>query len=176
MISKPLFWITELPGRTCANCIKVTTFQTLLSPLLLAALVLWSPGCSRKPSNAPQRAAVSGSVTLDGQPLKAGVVRFIPTDSTTGPQTTLSVEEGAFKSTTQNGPLVGTHRIEIESTDDGGFALDDEQAFERLRAEGIKKIEAVRVPSEFNQKSTLREVVSAGKNEPFQFDLHSTVK
>lgn len=141
-----------------------------LSMILVAAAALCACGCSRERPG-PPRAAVQGTVTLDGAPLAQGWVRFIPTEETKGPSTTVPVADGRFEADAEHGPVVGRHRIEIASTDDGGYPLDDETAPQRLREAGIKRIDLVRVPEIYNSRSTLVEVVTeTGPNE-FQFEL-----
>lgn len=121
----------------------------------------------------PPRAAVEGSVTLDDVPLKEGVVRFVPTGDTGGPKTTVPISEGQFKIDSASGPVVGEHRIEIESTDDGGYAMDDEQAIKQLREQGIKTIEVIRVPPKYNKRSQLVESVAADGPNTYSFELSS---
>jgi hypothetical protein len=113
-------------------------------------------GCSSSGAENVERAAVSGIVTLDGSPLPSGVIRFIPEGRTTGPQTTATVSNGSFMLPDDLGPVVGKHRIEIDSTDLGGLEPDDEQALDRLRAEKTRKrIEIVRIPPVYNRQSKL---------------------
>lgn len=146
-----------------------TSSRPSLFSFLLTLLVLIA-GCGE--STAPfQRAAVSGRVTIGGQPLKAGVIRFIPLEDNPGPKTTLTVTDGDFRSDDHAGPVVGRHRIEIDSTDDGGFAMDDEDALERLRASGTQRIERQQVPPAFNTGGTLTAVVSADSDNVLSFDL-----
>lgn len=138
--------------------------------ILVAAAPLCSCGGSREQSG-PPTAAISGTVTLDGAPLAQGLVRFVPIEGTPGPKTTVPVTDGRFTADRAHGPIVGRHRIEIESTDDGGYPLDDETAPQRLREAGITRIPFVRVPEIYNSRSTLVEVVTeTGPNE-FQFQL-----
>lgn len=117
------------------------------------------------------RAAVSGSVTLDGSPLAAGTIRFVPLEDTPGQKTSVQITDGAFAAEAMHGPCVGAHRIEIESTDTGGYEMDDEDAIDRLRSERKRRIDAVQVPGWYNDSSNLREeVTSEGPNE-FVFEL-----
>ena len=89
-------------------------------------------GCAGT-GDAPPRAPVMGLVTLDGELLNTGVIRFVPADGTTGPQTTAVIDRGLFTLPAEQGPIVGTHRVEIVSTDTGGLAMDDEQALATAR-------------------------------------------
>lgn len=130
-------------------------------------------GCGGK-SEEFSRAAVSGKVTLDGKPLAEGTIRFVPVAPTTGPKVSVTIEQGQFVSDDEHGPVIGKHRVEIQSTDDGGYAFDDEQAIERLKQSGARSIEVVRVPPAFNKNSTLTASVSAGEPNEFVFNLQST--
>lgn len=132
--------------------------------------MLSAAGCSRSGSTLP-RAAVSGVVTIDGRPLPRGMVRFIPTDDARGPKTAVPVTVGLFSVDAEHGPVVGRHRIEIESTDDGGIAFDDETALQQLKARSASAPRVLRVPPEFNVRSRLTvSVTDAGSNE-FQFAI-----
>lgn len=154
---------------------RLNTIRKGCSCAALALLLLSLSGCGSR-DDGPPRAGVSGAVNLDGQPLKEGVIRFIPDGESTGPQATVPVQGGKFEAEGSFGPIVGTHRIEIESTDDGGYAMDDEQAIQQLRKAGIKKIEVVTVPAVYNQRSTLIETVTASGPNQFQFNLVSKNK
>lgn len=140
------------------------------------AVVALFCGCGGGDENQLPRAAVSGTVTLDGRPLAKGVIRFVPIEGTPGPKTSVMVSEGRFESDEQNGPVVGKHRIEIESTDDGGYAMDDEQAIKKLKQAGIRRIALVRVPVIYNAHSTLTRTVAADGPNEFQFDLNTTTR
>ncbi len=81
--------------------------------LLVAALLL--SGCS---DGRPRRVPVSGLVTIDGKPLKAGFVRVIPDDAR--PSTGQIDAEGRFRLTTfdqLDGCVTGTHRVEVVAFD-----------------------------------------------------------
>ncbi|WP_231740728.1 hypothetical protein [Thalassoglobus neptunius] len=138
----------------------------------LLATLMFSSGCTSR-REGPSRVAVEGTVTLDNVPLKQGVVRFIATGETEGPKTSVPVNDGQFKINSESGPVVGEHRIEIVSTDDGGYAMDDEQAIKQLREQGIRKIEVVRVPLKYNKRSQLVEHVAAEGPNTYSFELSS---
>lgn len=127
-------------------------------------------GCSGGKSEI-ERAAVQGTVTLDGQELKAGVVRFIPIESTPGPKTTVNIAQGKFMVDAEVGPVIGRHRIEIVSTDDGGYASDDEGALDQLKKSGVRRIEVVKVPDNYNKQSTLTQTVTLEGPNEFHYSL-----
>lgn len=119
-----------------------------------------------------QRAAVRGTVSLDGEPLEHGVVRFVPLDKTPGRKQSVSLTNGQFSMDEELGPAVGRHRIEIESTDTGGLELDDEDAMTRLHSEGVQRIDVQRVPPWYNRASRIVEEIKDGDNA-FSFELSS---
>lgn len=139
---------------------------------LLAAAGL--VGCTGTSIERPPRAPVMGLITLDGELLEQGVIRFVPAEGTTGPQTSAVIDRGLFTLPAEHGPIVGTHRIEIVSTDTGGLAMDDEQALARLSAAPqTPKIEIVRVPAIYNEHSRLVAQVPENGTSDLNFDLVS---
>ena len=131
-------------------------------------------GCGSETGATLNRAGVAGTVTLDGVPLKAGVIRFVPQDGTAGPKTTASIADGAFSLPDELGPVIGNHRIEIESTDFGGLAMDDEEAIQRLNAQGTPvQFHIVTIPAFYNQVSRLTAHVPEEGTGALRFDLVS---
>jgi hypothetical protein len=122
----------------------------------------------------PARAAVEGVVTLDGQKLKEGIVRFIPTatEKNTAPATMATVKDGAFQLPKTEGPVVGQHRVEIESTGHYGFDLDDEAAYAKAFQEkkGVP-LPPNPIPEIYNSKSTLTAEVKVDGENKFEFPL-----
>lgn len=143
----------------------------LLAVSFVAAVVLG--GCASGSEDELQRATVSGTVTLNGQPLREAVIRFVPTDGTLGPKTSATISEGQFSLNEEHGPVVGRHRIEIESTDNCGLAWDDEEAIQKLKQSGTRRIHVVRVPAIYNSRSTLTRTVTADGSNEFNFELES---
>lgn len=135
--------------------------------IFLASFVL--AGCGGP--DGPPRAAVEGTVTLDGKPLAAGMVRFVPKDGTPGQKVSVSIEAGKFSVGAEHGPPVGAHRIEIESSDTGGLAMDDEDVIDKMQAEGIRRVKVVKVPPWYNRESKLAETVSASEPNQYVFEL-----
>ncbi len=58
---------------------------------LITALLAMSAGCSRD----VKHGTVAGTVTLDGAPLKAGMIRFVPADGGTA-TADAPISEGKF--------------------------------------------------------------------------------
>lgn len=146
--------------------------QPKLSVIAAFGLLLQA-GCGGGADDSPPRAAVQGTVLLDQQPLPQGMIRFIPKDDTGGPKLSAAIKDGSFSLSDERGPWVGTHRVEIESTDDGGYAMDDEQAIQKLKQQGVRRIERIEVPQAYNRRSTLEAVIVAGEINELDYDLTS---
>ena len=92
-----------------------------VTSLLLMLLLAGETGCGK--SSLPERARVEGQVTLDGNPLAAGTVMFVPdgTKGTTGPPAIGFIDaHGRYQLTTDrgssgDGAVVGFHKISIEA-------------------------------------------------------------
>lgn len=127
--------------------------------LLLAMLFLG--GCGG--ADIVKRAPVSGYVSIDGAPLKTGAIRFVPIENTKGPAAVATIEDGIYELLPENGPVVGKHRIEIDSMNDVGISIDDEQAYAQSVAQGQRPAQNP-IPESFNRKSGLfAEVPEEGK-------------
>ncbi|MCA9038335.1 MAG: hypothetical protein KDA91_24590 [Planctomycetaceae bacterium] len=124
-------------------------------------------GCSDKVAG-PVRAAVAGTVTVDGAPLEEGTVVFVPTEGTSGPRVTVSVVDGRFEAAPEHGPVVGQHRVEIQST--CGPAFDDEQMVDSL-AKNPHRLNVVVVPPIYNTISQLKASITEGTKNELAFDL-----
>lgn len=136
--------------------------------------ILLLAGCGGGSDDSPPRAAVKGTVLLDDAPLPAGIIRFVPKDETPGPKLSAPITGGEFALPAELGPWVGTHRVEIESTDHGGLAPDDETVVDRMREQGLRKIERVEVPEIYNRRSTLEATIVADQENELEFKLTST--
>src|SRR5215212_9187307 len=112
--------------------------------------VIVACGCSGK----PQMGDVQGTVTINGQPLSEGAVRFIPVDGTT-PTTGGTIRDGKFRVTVP----VAKQRVEISAN-----VIDREKTPPKATNDQIvmKKL----VPSRYNSESKLEINVVAGLNEP----------
>src|SRR5688572_116279 len=84
-----------------------------LSPLFsLCLAVVLLPGCGG--SDGPERYAVSGSVTLDGQPLDSGSILFGPEgDGGNGGGATIT--NGEYSIPADSGLVAGKYRVRITS-------------------------------------------------------------
>jgi hypothetical protein len=142
--------------------------------LCVMLLALGCLGCGGK--NGPLRVTVRGSVSVDGRPLKAGMIRFIPTGQTKGSAAVAMIKEGAYSLPRGDGPVVGMHRVEIEATDYQAIPIDDEKAnaqvFDPRRGQSPLKNP---VPDLYNRRSTLTSDMKVEGENKFDFQLATTV-
>lgn len=68
-------------------------------------------------SPAVKRAAVSGNVTVDGEPMRRGTIAFHSTDSPTAPVAWGIISRGSYRLNEQQGPIPGQVRIIVNSLD-----------------------------------------------------------
>lgn len=126
--------------------------------LLLFLLMLGVVGCS----NGPRRAAVSGSVHVDGKPLERGVINFLPAQGSQGPGAGVAITDGQYELSAASGPIVGPCRVEIR-----GFR----KSGRKIAPMGTPIDEEIQVvPAEFNDPSTLIREIKDGDNT-IDFDL-----
>ncbi len=141
--------------------------------LLPAVMVLFVGCSSQKP---PERVAVRGGVQYDGTMLAAGRIHFIPTEATKGPSATAVIRDGFYELDRRNGPIIGTHRVEIESGPQPGFALDDEAAYAAAAmktAPNKSVLPRETIPARYNRQSVLRATVERGGSTTFDFILET---
>lgn len=111
---------------------------------------------------------VSGTVTLDGQPLPGATVAFEAPDGTYSSGVTDA--SGAFDlmfNTEKSGCLTGDKIVRIQ------FKTDSENPDGESEAEGSTANQSsIKIPEQYNKKSTLEVTVDAN-HTTFEFDLKS---
>jgi hypothetical protein len=124
--------------------------------------LMMATGCN----SGTQRQAVEGWVTLDGQPLKSGNIKFQPEGGTHGPNAGATIEAGKFHIDTTRGTFAGEFRVEITAsrptsrmiTDRDGKQVPDQEQF---------------LPKKYNSESILRAGVRPDVENKFTFELSS---
>ena len=99
-----------------------------------------------------ERASVSGAVTVDGRPLEAGTITFVPADGVAGPKATAAVADGFYSLPIGHGPAAGPHRVEIRRRDPG-LSRYDERAPATFAANPPAASPAL--PANYNTATTL---------------------
>lgn len=132
---------------------------------MLGILSILLLGCSK--SDMP-RGAITGNVTVGGQPLQSGRILFLPCDGNKGPTVTIPVVNGMYVAAKQEGPLVGPQRVEVEADVNLGFPLDDEESFARR---GGLPLPQQWIPPQFNRDSQLKTDIAAKKANVFDIAI-----
>jgi hypothetical protein len=134
---------------------KLVRRRAALSSILLFVFCAWS-GCSKDTG----RAAVSGKVTFGGEPLKSGIVKFIPADGRTATADSM-IKDGEYTAAVPP----GEKRVEITSPKVVGKR--------RMMPESpeIDIVEEL-LPAKYNTKTELTYSVTAG-SQTKDFELPS---
>jgi hypothetical protein len=134
---------------------------------LAAALgLLAAAGCGG-PADPFERFPAEGAVTLDGAPLKAGTILFVPEKE--GAASTADVKEGAFRLAKSEGLSPGPYRVEVYSVRPTGKKVPGGDDPQTLVDETVNV-----VPRHYNVQSTLKaEVPPGGPAAPLSFALSS---
>ncbi len=122
---------------------------------LLASL----PGCS---SDGPQVVDVSGTVTLDGKPVPAAVLTFIPQVPDGSPSYGRTDADGKYTlafTRSKSGAMLGQHVVEIETQKLSADEVAD------LKAEGQEPPAYVAIPKKYRAKGGLTAEVKSGGNQ-----------
>lgn len=149
--------------------------SSILLTVSLSVVPLSLCGCGSG-SDQPELGQVTGTITMDGEPLAATVVVFSPDNGR--PARGKTDAEGKYELTyigETRGAKVGHHRVEIAPNEEG----EDESEIEAANAgEDVStptapvKPAKVKVPARYNTDSVLEADVKAGENV-FDFKLES---
>lgn len=129
--------------------------------LVIAACI----GCGKK---GPQRAAVAGHVTLDGQPINEGVIQFLPFEGTIGPEAGGVITKGQYDIAQQRGPVVGKARVELRASKKTGRRVQDPTGRPGTLTDEYKEM----FPPDFNTNSALVREIKDDRNE-LDFDIRT---
>jgi hypothetical protein len=138
-------------------------------PIALAMLGGVAAGCST--GDGLPREPISGTVTLDGQPLAEGAIQFSPAGgATAGPAVSAGalIEGGRFSIDREHGLIPGSYRVGVNAA-----APTSAQA--GPAGPGGKPVAraAELIPAKYNAETTLTAQVQKGGRNRFQFDLRS---
>jgi hypothetical protein len=135
--------------------------QRGIRPVLLA-LVVWG-GCSEPADDLP-REAVSGTVTLDRQPLEKGMIQFVPAAGRGETQAGAPIERGSYSIPKREGPVPGRYTVVITAPEGGAAAPGGAPGKEVA-------VPKERIPAKYNTKSTLTFEVKKGEENRGEFPL-----
>ncbi len=136
-------------------------------PLItLAALPLLLTACQEASSIAvTNRQAVSGEVTLDGEPLRAATIQFIPKGAR-HPVATALVVDGRFEVGPETGPPPDQYDITVISPQPD---LEEVNYFAKQGKTDL--LRRVDIPKKYQQPGELEVTISEGPNSNVNFSL-----
>jgi hypothetical protein len=135
----------------------------------LCALLL--AGCGGVQDTLP-REAVSGTVTLDGQPLARGVLQLFPASQKEGTACGALIEDGKFSIARAEGPVPGEYVVMINSSQGGAGGAGGAPAGAPGPVASSERPKEL-IPAEYNAQSKLTAVVKAGTPNTLEFALKS---
>lgn len=139
---------------------RVVSFMSLMISATLIA------GCGDTTGG---RLAVSGSVTLKGQPIKDGSIRFSPLDGQ-GTENGCGIVDGKFKLDKKDGLRPGKYLVRVTSGD--GKTPNDEEVAGPGGNTNIVSIDLI--PPDWAEKSNQQIEVKSGEKNEFTFDIPNT--
>jgi hypothetical protein len=136
-----------------------TTNQLLAGIVGLCIVIV---GCD----SGPPKAQVKGKVTLDGVPLKDGIIEFFPIDGK-GQTAGVGILNGEFSTTASPGEM----KVTISAVE----VIGKHKAYDTPDSPMIDETRNL-IPKRYNTESELKVTLKAGPNEGVQFDLISDAK
>lgn len=134
----------------------------------LAILMSGLSGCGSGSDNLP-REAVSGGVTVDGKPLKSGIVSFVPTDPNGPTQGNFTVIEGKYSVPKEQGLVPGKYDVKVSTSE------QEEKKETESISNGMPGMPPTRpkdaIPPMYNTNTKLTAEVKSGVPNDFQFPL-----
>lgn len=133
---------------------------------LLCGLSVIALGCGGADYEGDKRFPITGTVTVDGEPMEYGTISFIPAMQSEARVSGGPIVAGKFEMREGRGANAGEYRVEIRWQKPTGKMIKDIDTEEMIeqRAEGL--------PARYHENSELTVTVSEEKYE-FDFDLNS---
>lgn len=137
------------------KAVRVRLFASWL--VLAAVLAPGAAGCSA--GDGPQKYAVNGVVTVDGQPLADVAVTFQPASPQARPEGA-SIRDGRFKLQA----VTGSYKVSISAP---------RPASEKPKPGSLGVVFVESLPASYNTATTLTADVAGGGANEFSYDLRS---
>jgi hypothetical protein len=137
-----------------------------LRPATLIISCALASGCGKH--DPYERVIVSGRVSFDGQPVPAGVIRFLPTAGTRTPSNAAFINDGSYRVESRGGVPVGTFRVSIQGFRTGPTGSPAEvlrEAHPPNEELGALRPNKQFLPARYNDKTELTFDVAATQNE-----------
>ncbi|WP_052299353.1 hypothetical protein [Rubinisphaera brasiliensis] len=129
--------------------------RLLLSFVCCVGLMVLMAGCGS--ANGPERAAVSGTVTFNGDPIQTGSIQFVPVEGVVGKPVSAPISNGEFSLSSGEGPAVGMNKVVINATRKTG------KQKKNIMGEMEDEIEDF-IPARYNAQTELQVEISSDSN------------
>jgi hypothetical protein len=136
-------------------------------PLFFLSLGMAAPGCSGSGDELP-REPISGTVTLDSQPLADGAIQFTPVQGapTAGGS---PIKDGQFSIDREHGLVPGNYKVAVNAASKHTESQKPAEPGRPNRADRPKET----IPMKYNAQTTLTAEVKKGVSNYFKYDLQS---
>ncbi len=140
--------------------------RTWIALTLGSGIGLW--GCGGSDDGLP-RHAVSGTVTLDSQPLESGLISFLPTSPSQPTEAGSVITRGKYSIPWEKGLVPGTYKVAI-------FAASSQTITRKNKGRDAASVQGPptmkeAIPPIYNTHTTLTADVKDGADNIFPFDL-----
>jgi hypothetical protein len=139
-------------------------FVCLLNLGCWLAIVAILAGCNQAPP-AVKRAKVEGKVTVNGQPVGTGFIRFMALDPN-GMNSAAMIKEGHYSVPAEQGPTKGKYRVEFNVPSAHKKMVPNDDAPGQFREEAPETL-----PAKYNTQSTMVQEIDVGKPQALDFAL-----
>jgi hypothetical protein len=140
----------------------------LPSVLLLLPLIAFTAGCGNGSTNQP-RARVAGKITLDGEPVPAGVIEFIPLGRGQLQAQGNVRDNGTFVIDPTGGPSAGEYKVEIRCFKKTGRRV---RSMSSSDGSGMIDEQVPVIPDKYHSPTILTQAITNGDNV-LEFALES---
>jgi hypothetical protein len=146
---------------------RQTMGTRLLACLMLmpASAASFSAGCGGAQDDLP-RQPVAGTVKLQGEPLKSGLIQFQPASPDASTAGGAGIVDGQYSISRAEGLVPGTYQVSITSA---AAAAPTAGALPGDSAPPAKEP----IPAKYNARTTLKAEVKADAPNKFDYDLDS---
>jgi hypothetical protein len=133
--------------------------------LVVGAGCLLALGCGK--GGLPSK-VVFGTVTIGGQKVEGGQVRFVPVEGTPGSANAAAIVDGQYRIEGRGGVTVGKHRVEVTAMKKTGRKVRRHNGFEMAMVD-----EEVRVspPQYAGEQSPMVKEVTADSDGQFDIEI-----
>jgi hypothetical protein len=137
--------------------------------ILSLSMAVLAPGCSS--GDGLPREPISGTVTLDGEPLSEGAIQFSPAGTAPSGVAVSAgavIAGGRFSIASEHGLVPGTYKVGVNAADRGSAQTGP-------AGPGGKSIVRPKelIPNKYNAQTTLIAEVKKGGPNDFRFELQS---